>query len=296
MKLRMCGAVLATPLIVSNLAAHPPRSFVQFGFGGTGSTVRPMPAIPGWNALRIYPSIGSGFRGFTPIVAVSVGVPFFPPLYLPSVYSPPVVVPTPIESIEIPPPAAAPPIRGQPAGRFRPVGPGDRERARMAPPNAPNPKPPAENPLVAQARMVREGRAAFANGEYGRAADWFQRSVAVAPQVAEGHFLLAQAWVALGKYADAAIEIHRGVLLDRTWHKTGPPIRDLYGPRQADFDRHRQLLEDAVADYPDVAALEFVLAYVDWFDGQRQAAQQAFDLLRHRVADSAVIDLFLAGP
>ena len=109
--------------------------------------------------------------------------------------------------------------------------------------------------MVAHARMVREARAAFASGEFGRAADWLQRSIAAAPQVADGHLLLAQAWIALGKYLDAAAEIHRGVQLDRTWPVTGPPVRELYGPRQADFHRHLQQLVDAAAAFPHDAAL-----------------------------------------
>jgi thioredoxin-like negative regulator of GroEL len=166
----------------------------------------------------------------------------------------------------------------------------------MALPNAPKPNPVPENPMVSHARMVREGRAAFANGEYGRAADWFQRAIAVAPVVADGHLLLAQAWIALGKYVDVAAEIHRGVQLDRTWPLMGPPIRELYGPRQADFERHLQQLADAAAAFPNDAALQFALAYVRWFDGQRIAAHQIFESLRTRVANPDVIDLFLGTP
>jgi hypothetical protein len=293
-----CAALL---LFVGPLFAHPPRGFNQLGFAGAGSMFRPVPNIPGWNTPRLYPSFG-GYRGFGPIVAVSVGVPFYPPpIYNPPLYSPPVVVPPPIETIEFPPPANVPaanppPIRGQAAGRFRPVGPGNRDQARMALPNAPKPNPIRENPMVSHARMVREGRAAFANGEYGRAADWFQRAIAVAPVVADGHLLLAQAWIALGKYVDAAAEIHRGVQLDRTWPTTGSPIRELYGPRQVDFDRHSQQLADAADAFPDDAALQFVLAYVHWFDGQRLRAQRIFESLRNRVANPDVVELFLGTP
>jgi len=150
--------------------------------------------------------------------------------------------------------------------------------------------------MVAHARMVREARAAFASGEFGRAADWLQRSIAAAPQVADGHLLLAQAWIALGKYLDAAAEIHRGVQLDRTWPVTGPPVRELYGPRQADFHRHLQQLVDAAAAFLHDAALQFVLAYVRWLDGQRFTAQQIFESLRTRVANYEVIDIFLGTP
>jgi thioredoxin-like negative regulator of GroEL len=76
----------------------------------------------------------------------------------------------------------------------------------------------------------------------------------------------------------------------------GPPIRELYGPRQADFERHLQQLADAAAAFPDDAALQFVLAYMRWFDGQRVAAQQIFESLRTRVANPEVIDLFLGTP
>src|SRR5205823_14535071 len=91
------------------------------------------------------------------------------------------------------------------AGRFRPVGPADRARARqpVGPEVPPPPRPAAPDPKSEHAALVQDGRQAFAAGEYGRAAELFRQAIAAHPEPADADFLLAQAFLALGKYPDA---------------------------------------------------------------------------------------------
>lgn len=290
------GATLATVALAFAPVAAQNRPVIFGGFGGRPSVG---PGIPGWNVPRLFPSVGGsvggfGGCGFGPIAPVNFTViNSFPP----SFYSPPFLVAPPVEPIDLGPPPVdprvGPQIGGQAAGRFRPVVPQDRDRARQ--PVAP-PKPPPEQPAVESARLVRDGRLAFADGEFGRASELFQRAARVTPALAEPQLLLAQTLIALGKYTEATAAIHRGVRRDPAWTVNGPELLALYGQRRVDFEEHRRRLDDAAAASPDDLALRFVRAYFAWFDGRRDAARIAFAALRPLVADPMTIDLFLNVP
>jgi Tetratricopeptide repeat len=296
--LARCAAFLALFAPASPVAAQMPRFFHQASGVGAGSMFLPPPPVGpfGFATPRLFPSFGGGFYGPSPIISIGVGTPIYPSPY----YMQPIVVSPSIEPIEIlnspnAGPMNAGPIGGQPAGRFRPVGPLDRERARMAPPAAVNPPPPAD-PMVESARLIREAKRAFGDGEYGRAGELLQKAVAAVPTSAEGHLLLGQAWFALGKYADAVAAIHAGVRLKPDWPDVGPPLVALYGARSAEFEFHQQMLSDAAKAAPNDAVLQFLSGYVAWFADREDEARQLFAALRRQVADSAVIDLFLAEP
>lgn len=292
------GALLVS-LITGNrlLAQKQPRVFGTVGIAATGSTIRPFPPTGpfGNTKPRMFPTYGGGYLG-GPIVNVGFGSPF----YAPPVYAQPIVVSNPADIIEIVPNIGVdpnvPPIAGQPAGRFRPVGPVDRDRARMPQPIGVRPAPAAENPRIVHARLMKEGIAAFGAGEFGRAMELFKKATATLPDEADGFFALAQAWIALGKYSDASTAIHRGLRLDPKWAADGPPIIALYGNRRFEFDQHRLALVDASEAFPLDQTLQFVRAYFDWFDAERDAARRRFEQLRPIVADASVIDLFLSEP
>jgi hypothetical protein len=292
------GALLLILIAHGSLFAQKkPHVFGQIGIAATGSTIRPFPPPGPWGYTkpRLFPTYGGGYLG-GPIVNIGFGSPF----YGPPVYAQPIVVSNPSDIIEIVPNFAVepnvPPIVGQPAGRFRPVGPVDRDRARMAQPIAARPAPPPENPQVAYDRLMRDGIKAFGMGEYGRAMELFKKATATLPDDADAYFALAQAWIALGKYADASIAIHTGLRIDPKWAADGPPMILLYGNRRFDFEQHRRALVDASEAFPADITLQFGRAYFEWFDAERDAARLRFEDLRPIVADAAIIDLFLAEP
>jgi predicted Zn-dependent protease len=154
----------------------------------------------------------------------------------------------------------------------------------------------APDPRVEYERMLTEARRAFANGEYGRAAESLRRATALDGERADGQLLYGQAAIALGKLADAAAAIHAGVRRDPNWPAKGLPLREVYGARKADFDHHRRLADEVAAAFPGDAAFQFVRAYIAWFDGDREAARRIFSEIRAHVSDPAVIDRFLAQP
>jgi hypothetical protein len=281
----------------SSFAQKKPRVFGQIGIAGTGSTFRPFPPPGpfGYVKPRLFPTYGGGYIG-GPIVNIGFGSPF----YGPPVYAQPIVVSNPSDIIEIVPNIGVepnvPPIVGQPAGRFRPIGPVDRDRARMAQPIGGRLPPPPENPRVTHARLMQDGVKAFGSGEYGRAMELFKKATATLPDHADAYFASGQAWIALGKYSEASKAIHTGLRIDPKWAADGPPMILLYGNRRFDFEQHRRALVEASEAFPADITLQFVRAYFDWFDAVRDAARLRFEELRPIVADASVIDLFLAEP
>jgi tetratricopeptide (TPR) repeat protein len=184
------------------------------------------------------------------------------------------------------------------AGRFRPVGPNDRERARepiRAELPAPRPAEP-QNPLARHDALLQSGRRAFASGEYGRAVELFKQAIERAPAIGASYFLLAQSQFALGKYLEAVASIHEGLLRQPDWPAFGQPLRELYAIDLEAFAEHQRRLNDAAAHRPDDTALEFLRAYVHWFDGRRDEARLLFQQLRDRVTRPAAIDRFLQVP
>jgi hypothetical protein len=262
-------------------------------------------SLGGGAPLRLFPTFGGGFYGgpiapVAPIVPIispfGVG-PFASPIYPTAFVAPPIVISSPGDagSNGLFPPDRGGGLAGQPAGRFRPVAQQDRARARLAQPAEPKAPAPV-NPVLEYERFIREARAAFAEGSYGRSADLCRKAIDLSAERALGHLLLAQAALALGKFADATAAIHQGIRRDGQWPATGPALRDLYVGRVADFDQHRRLLGEVADAFPTDATYQFLRAYVAWFDDRREEGRRIFEGLRPRVADPAVIDRFLAQP
>jgi hypothetical protein len=73
-------------------------------------------------------------------------------------------------------------------------------------------------------------------------------------------------------------------------------MRQLYADDAQAFADHVQRLEEAAALRPGDPSLDFLRAYVRWFDGRRGDARALFRQVRERVAKPEVIDRFLQVP
>ncbi len=211
------------------------------------------------------------------------------------------------------------PLPGREAGRFRPLEPDNRERARQPikpepPPDRPPPKepPPKEpprqprlplpplpnpDPRVESARQVDLGKKAFARGEYGRAAEHFRRAVDVAPDEPLPHFLLARAHVALGNYRRAFDALQDGLALKPDWPSQPLPPADrpldLYGDNVVEYAAHLAALEDTLAANPGDALLLFLCGYELWFDGRKAEARELLERAAPALPDPGIVEQFL---
>src|SRR5207248_2115921 len=136
----------------------------------------------------------------------------------------------------------------------------------------PLPSLPEPDPKVESRRLVKIGKQAFAEQQYGRAAERFRQAVSALPTDAEDHFLLAQAYFSLGKFREAIDAIETGVRLQPDWPDSDFRPRLLYGGNESDFAEVMQRLEEALARLPDDPVLLFLKAYQLWFDGRRSDA------------------------
>jgi len=174
-------------------------------------------------------------------------------------------VPDPPARIDLPPAGAKPPVTLDP------------------------PKPPAD-PKALAAFRVATGRAAFAAGEYGRAADRFR---AAAPTDPLAFFLLAQARTARGEYAEAVAAVRDGMRKLPDWPRSRFRIVDVYGDRREPLADHLTALRAAATARAVDPAARFLYAYHLWFAGERAAAAKVFRALSPTVKDNAVIERFL---
>ena len=203
------------------------------------------------------------------------------------------------------------PLPGRDAGDFRPLDPDNRKRAErplpadqepmkkpLPPPDEklpplPRPPLPEDNPIAESARLVGIGKAAFADQQYGLAAERFLQASKLAPNDAMTHFLHAEALLALGKYLDAVDAITAGLKVQPDWPlKRFQPL-ELYGQHVADYPEHLRRLEDTLTKHPNDAALLFLSAYQLWFDGRKDDARARFLRARPGVPDPTIVDRFL---
>ena len=166
------------------------------------------------------------------------------------------------------------------------VPPALNEPARQAP-------PPEKDKVAEAARQIKLGREAFADGEYGRAAERFRQALRVAPDQAVGHFLSAQALFAMGKYRDSVASIYDGMKGMPDWPKERFPPRELYSGTGGDFPVHLDRLRQAVEANPADPALQFLYGYQLWFDGRRTDAKPHLQKAATGVADPKPIERFL---
>ncbi len=208
----------------------------------------------------------------------------------PELLKPPLPAP---EAAPVPPPPVPPPAQPPakpPAPPAPPPGPL---------PELPMPPAPLHDPDAEYARLLKLGRDAFANLEYGRAADRFRQAAAVAPNRATPWFFLAQTLFAQGKYHDAVDAIHAGMVLQPDWPSAPFQPLDLYGPHPADYADQLTALRDALDRRPGDPDLLFLDAYALWFDGRKDEARPLFQKALPGAVDPGMVLRFLraaAGP
>jgi hypothetical protein len=161
------------------------------------------------------------------------------------------------------------------------------------PPDLPKPSAPLDDPKAESARLVGLGRTAFADLEYGRAAERFRQAAVLAPSQPLPQFLLAETLFALGKYHDAVDAIRAGMKLQPDWPDAPFHPLDLYGAHAADYADHLSALHDALSHRPGDADLLFLDAYLLWFDGHKDEARERFQKALPAFAEPAVIQRFL---
>jgi len=180
---------------------------------------------------------------------------------------PPEALPAPLPKPEAPPAPPPPAPKPPPAPPAAPPGP---------PPELPKPPGPLADPNAESDRLVGLGRTAFANLEYGRAAERFRQAAALTPNRPTPQFLLAETLFAQGKYHDAVDAIHAGMLPQPDWPDAPFAPLDLYGPHAADYADHQKALADALDRRPGDPDLLFLRGYLLWFDGRKDDARPLF--------------------
>ena len=148
------------------------------------------------------------------------------------------------------------------------------------------------DPKKEAARLVKLALTAFAAGDYGRAAEHFDRASDSDPADARTYFLHAQARFAAGQYADAVARVRDGLARDPKWPASGFDPADLYAGRADRYATHLAALKKAVADNPGQPALEFLLGYQLWFGGEKAEAAKLFRAAETRLAAPGPIALF----
>jgi hypothetical protein len=182
----------------------------------------------------------------------------------------------------------------------------ERDQARKPEPKAPRPMPPPDPVLPPPAkvpagpdiqRLLDGGSAAFRNGDYGIAILRFRQLSDGDPPVARSIFLLGSAYIATGKYKEAAQAIQRGLDLQPGWVQSGfRPRVELYDNDDDRWKQHLGRLEQAQKQNPNSADHLFLLGYLAWFDGKQDAAVAYFKQSRDLANDRQWADLFLKAP
>lgn len=151
---------------------------------------------------------------------------------------------------------------------------------------------PDADPKKEAATQAKLGRAAFATGDYGRAAEHFERATAADPADALAYFHHAQAKFAAGQYAQAVARVRDGLARDLKWPDSKFDPTALYGDKPERFVLHLIALKKAHADNPNEATLEFLLGYQLWFSGDKAQADKLFRAAEKRLAAPGPIALF----
>ena len=154
--------------------------------------------------------------------------------------------------------------------------------------------PPKVEPVPNGQRLYDQGIAAFRNGEYGLAMLRFRQAAEAEIPAPRALFLRGQACIAVGKYKEAAEIIQQGLQLQPNWPASGfNPRLELYDIQQEEWNALRKRLEQTHRKNPKNADYLFLLGYVAWFDGQRDAAVDYFQQARALAAEPRWADLFL---
>jgi Flp pilus assembly protein TadD len=279
---------------------------VGFAFGGQRFAVRGfIGGGPVWGPPAFVPW---GYHGGPVSVVAPVGYWVAPPVV---VAPPPVVVAVPRYGLfgpdDRPRPGTFDPVPDPLARRrvadavnrgdllvVRPGGQAPEPQPGFAPPGfAPEPAEVPKDPKQRAAFEVTQAKAAFAAGEYGRAAERLADAIAASPEEPLAYFLLAQARTARGEYGAAVAAIRDGMRRAPDWPATTFRLKELYGPNAA-FDEHLKELKQAAAANPADPTLGFLLGYHLWFLGEKAEAVKLFKRASRQVKDRGLIERFLA--
>lgn len=152
--------------------------------------------------------------------------------------------------------------------------------------------PPAD-PKDLAVFHVRLARFAFADEQYGRAAEQLAFAIAATPADPVPYFLLAQVRTATGDYAGAVAAIRDGMTRDPDWPVSTFRVRELYGRFPARFDDHFAELKAVSAANPGDPTLAFLVGYHLWFLGDKADAAKLFRRAAERVRDPGIVERFL---
>ncbi|MFO0968082.1 MAG: hypothetical protein U0793_21205 [Gemmataceae bacterium] len=258
------------------------------GFGpGVGPIFAPGPVIP------VYPIPTYGYsdiRQSVQIVVPAVTIAPRPPLFAPEADLSGVDLdraPSPLHALE-----------GRPKGAPRERIPERREPAPKPkidkPPVAPPMVPEKKLPRVEESDPLDEGVKAFKEAEFGLAALYFRQAALAAPGAGRPYFLLAQAYMAQGKFRDAFVAIGDGLKKDPAFpDRDFRPRLELYKDMDAEYLRERKTLDDIALERPGEGVFLFLQGYLEWFDGRRDEARKLLLRARPLLADPAVVDRFL---
>jgi hypothetical protein len=151
---------------------------------------------------------------------------------------------------------------------------------------------PDADPKKEAQRLLKLGRESFAAGDYGRAAEHFERASTADPADAVTYFLHGQARFATGQFAEAAARIRDGLARDPKWPRARFDPIELYGDKPERFVLHLIALKKTVADNPGQVTLGFLLGYQLWFTGDKAEANRLFRAAEAGLPDPGPFALF----
>ncbi len=156
------------------------------------------------------------------------------------------------------------------------------------------PLPPIpKEPIALAAYRVQLARTVFEAGDVGRAAEQLEAASQLIPAEPLPYFLLAQARMARGEYAEAVAAIREGMKKNPDWPASKFRVKELYGKRPEWFDRDLRELRNASITNPNDPAVNFLYAYFLWFNGERDAAVKLFNKVNPLIREKGLIERFL---
>lgn len=315
-----CLLGIAAPVYAASPVAnrHAPGSFVRPADIGVrtrfGYQAMALPGRPWYGAYHASPALGPRWRGdngyrhryydgcygspITPWTCYGYGVAYlsYPSWYYwnaPYTFVPPAPMMLPAGDL-FGPIAARQPLGGaarQPAGGagngrgglpVRPIGRGVQHSNATARGRA--------------WRLVEQGDARFAKGDYIQARQRYRTAAAAAPDLGEPCFRQGHALTAQGLYTRAVAVYRRGLQHDSGWPQSGFRWHQIYGDDQATEKAHRDALVAQVAEQPHNTDLLFLLGIRLYFDGQVDQARLFFRRAKQLGGDLPELDAFLAEP
>ena len=162
-------------------------------------------------------------------------------------------------------------------GNNQNAGVADPNPIRVAAAQAPAAPPKLSNP-TARARawkFVEYGDRHFKRGDYRKAAERYRKAESQASEIADIYFRQGFAEMGAERYPDAVAAISKGLELKPDWPNSGFVLEELYPTAEAKREVFRQL-HSHVAQNPNDADAQYMLAVLQHFDGQSEAAELRF--------------------